>query len=184
MKASRQRNSRGGHPDLPIGAVQLCLPMKAVQPVPTSAVPPVPAQYDPSAMVECLNGLVRALEAAYYDLALRAAYTPQHCLKLERLFLHMRTKVQEYIALLDRPEYLTDQNILSRLRPLYRNIVEAVVVVRGVHGLCSRGCHMESPMGIFWQLVECVRTIARECQSIAQRCTPISRVASLHAASA
>jgi hypothetical protein len=154
---------RQRQPDLPLGTMQLCLPMRS-EPVASEAF-----GGDGTAQVAALFGrFAHYLAAAYGDLGLQAAYTPEHCRKLERLLLHMQPQIRAAIAA------SFDQSILLRLRSLHRLLAEACVVVRSVCGLCAEGRHLAEPTGAFWQLVEYVRKLRQDCQLIARRAFPVS----------
>jgi hypothetical protein len=157
---------RGGeHPDVPLGAMQLCLSFQTLM----HHVEDEKLLEAQDAAPVCANflGFGRALASAHRDLELQAAYTPEHCAKLERLFLHMQAQVREYIDLLEQPGYLLHDQNIWQIRRLHRALVEVLVVVRGVCGLCATQRHMTEPTGSFWQLVDCVRLLCRECQQIA-----------------
>lgn len=162
MKTHRFQRS-GKHPDIPLGAMQLCFSFRASD-------PPAQSQDEEQrvALVQTdFHDFSRALVAAYRDLGLRVAYTVEHAHKLERLFLRMRERVQQSLALWEQSEWRGDQNVLWQSRRLYRTLGEALVVVRGVGGLCATNRHLDSPTGSFWQLVDWVRLLHRDCQTIA-----------------
>ena len=166
------RSCRGGkHPNIPLGAMQLCLSFQP-QEAPRKVEVLPEAERVASAWTDFL-GFSHALHTAYTDLGLQAGYTLDHCDKLERLFLQMQAQIQAHIDLVAQPEYLHDQRILLQLRLLHRDLAEACVVVRGVRGLCFCGRQLTEPTGSFWQLVDCVRSLRRACQSLARITTPV-----------
>lgn len=187
----KYRSRRTGmHPDIPLGAMQLCFSFQA----PAASIQKREDEGPPEAHSVTLapanfSGLSRALTAASRDLDLGlqtyTRYTPEHCTKLERLFLQMQMQVQGHIDLIaQQPEYLLhDQDMLWQMRRLHRVLAEALVVVRGVYGLCVTKRYLAEPTGSFWQLVEYVRSLRRACQCLA-RILPISTATALQQASA
>lgn len=175
--------TRGRVQDVPYGEILLCLPMNGLaqqSPTPMEA----GEKPDTAPVSALLSRFVRSLAAAYRDLGRPRAYTPEHCRKLERLLRQMMLQIRACIARLGKPEYLQDQRMLSRLRPLHRTLVESLVVVRSVCGLCAEGRHVSEPTGAYWQLVEYVRSLQRDCQIIARLQTPGSDATTFQRASA
>lgn len=166
---------RSAHPDIPLGALQLCLPITTTPPQRQSF--PLAQEGEEASLATEYSGFACGLTAACHDLEQWAAYTPEHCIKLKQLLHQMLGQVQRHIALLDQPRYRYDQRILSRLRPLHRAIIEALVVVRDVSGVCVRKRHLVEPTGVFWQLVECVHSLRRACQYLSQSCMTMMALA-------
>jgi hypothetical protein len=159
------------------GVRQLWLPLASVQgkPEPEPEAEPEAADQDQDQQAD-FSSLAEALQAARSDFQLRAAYTPQHCDALEKLLKTMQRCVQRSIAVLEQPQYASDQRLLSRLWPFHRTIGETLVVLRGVRCFSSYedGRHLTERTGAYWQLWNYVSLLQRDCQFVAsfERVTP------------
>lgn len=157
----QRRTRRGRTSDLPFGTFQICLPMGGQEPEQGQR------PQEPS-----FTALFDALQEAREAMTLRAAaYTSNHCDALAAILTALQRCIQAMITYLDQPPYdARNQRLLFRLMPFHRNVLETLVVLRGVRAFCSygNGSYLYEPTGAFWQLRDCVFLLQRECQFVAR----------------
>ena len=90
--------------------------------------------------------------------------TPEPCEALAASLVALQQAIQGAIADLDTPEILAEHRpyaVLIKLRPLHRMLIETLVVLAGVRGLCQAGRLQEDRTGMYWQCKQSLGEIRR-----------------------